>query len=338
MGFFNECAYILRKSNKDMVVIKPENGLIYNYFKNSESCTMSENITHLNIDFSNYYFDIDYNDNIYGIFTDNDINILKLNKDGNKFSFLHKIHYDYKNFNINFPYIKYIDGTIHILYYLTNKELPTTILFHHYNDGCKWIENKLDFINLPILDNFIVSFNNNVPTVFYFKEQNEFPQIYSSTFNVGNLNWSSPIQITNSNKNKIYLSILKDQLNFYHISYCENHENKYCVKYINGYLNNNCFEEILNKYITTPSVYLFPSIVKYDCNIFISYVHDNRLYTCSSKDLGATWGDYIEDDYSINDKFIRAYFKSNYSSDLSYKSSCLFITKSPFGILGNFNK
>ena len=105
MGFFNECAYILRKSNKDMVIVKPENGLLYNYFKNSDSCTMSENITHLNIDFSNYHFDIDSNDNIYGIFTDNDINILKLNKDSNKFSFLHKIHYDFKNFSITFPYI-----------------------------------------------------------------------------------------------------------------------------------------------------------------------------------------------------------------------------------------
>jgi hypothetical protein len=338
MGFFNECTYILRKSNKDMILVKPENGLIYNYIKNSETCTISEKLTNLNIDFSNYHFDIDSNDNVYGIFIDNNINILRLNGNGSRFSILHRINYDYKNFNITFPYIKCVDNHIHIIYYLTHRELPTTILFHHYNDGFNWIENKIDFINLPILDNFIVSFTNNVPTIFYFKEYNEFPQVYSSIFSLNSLSWNSPIKITSSNKNKIYLSVLEDKLNFYHIAYCENHENKYCIKYINGYLNNSCFEEILNKYITTPSIYLFPSIVKSKSDIFISYVYENILYTCSSNDLGSTWSNFVEDEYSINDKFIRAYLKSNYSDDLSYKSSCLFITKNPFGILGNYDK
>ncbi|MGL5641610.1 MAG: hypothetical protein ACRDDM_05035, partial [Paraclostridium sp.] len=114
MGFFNECSYMLRKTNKDMILVKAENGLNYNYIKDSETCTISEKLTHLNIDFSNYHFDIDSNDNIYCIFVDNNINILKLNSNGSKFSLLHKINYDYENFTITFPYIKYINNQIHI--------------------------------------------------------------------------------------------------------------------------------------------------------------------------------------------------------------------------------
>ncbi|MCU9809241.1 hypothetical protein LEQ06_14360 [Paraclostridium sp. AKS46] len=55
MGFFNECSYVIRKSNKDMILIKSENILSYKYFKNSDSMIHSENMTLVPIDFSSYY-------------------------------------------------------------------------------------------------------------------------------------------------------------------------------------------------------------------------------------------------------------------------------------------
>lgn len=336
MGFFNECSYVIRKSNKDMILIKSENGLRYKYFKNSNSIVHSESITLVPIDFSNYYFDIDSNDNVYGIFLDSKINILKLNNDSNKFLTLHTIDYDSENYTITFPYIKFINNTIHIFYYLTNKDCATTILFHHYNNGKQWFENKVDFINLPVLDNFTIYFNEKVPTIFYFKENNEFPQVYCTNFNLSNLSWNDPICITNSLENKIYLSVLKDKLNFYHITYCESNDFKYSIKYLNGYLNNNSFDESVNKFITDGSLYLYPSILKYNSSIFISYVHKNILYTCYSDDLGCSWSESYEDEFSINDKFIRACFKSNYLSDKDYISTNVFVSKDPFGILGNF--
>ena len=337
MGFFNECSYIIRKSNKDMIYIKSKNKLNYKYLKNSDSIVYSENITLFPIDFSNYYFDIDTNDNVYGIFLDSKINILKLNNGSNRFLPIHTIDYDFKNYTITFPYIKFIDNKIHILYYLTHKDYPTTILFHHYNNGNEWVENKVDFINLPLLDNFIVYFNENTPTVFYFKEKNEFPQVYCSTFNLNSVNWNNPICMTDSLENKIYLSVLKDKLNFYHITFCESYDSKYRIKYLNGYLNNNEFNENINKFITDESLYLYPSLLKYNSSIFISYVYKNILYTCYSDDLGCNWSESYEDEFSINDKFIRAYFKSNYIPDKDYVSSNVFISKDPFGILGKFH-
>lgn len=335
MGFFNECSYIIRKSNKDMLIIKSEDGLNYKYLKESDYELNSDYLTLFPIDFSNYYFDIDENDNIYGIYIDNNINILKLIN--NKFSLINSINYDYKNYMLTFPQIKLIDNSIHIFYYLTHKNYPTTILFHHYYNGKKWIENKIDFINLPFLDNFIVYYNNNVPTIFYFKENNEFPQIYCTRFDVNNTNWDNPICLTNTLSNKIYLSVLKDKLNFYHISFCENISGKYSIRYLNGYLKNNSFDENINKFITEESLYLYPTLLKNNNSIFISFIYKNTLYTCSSNDIGNTWSKPHEDPFSINDKFIRAYFKSNYKEDKDYLCTNIFITKEPFGILGGFN-
>lgn len=338
MGFFNECSYVLRKSNKDMIIINGENNLVCNFFKNSDLCILKENIMNMPLDYSKYYFDIDSNDNIYGIYIDNYINILKLNNNTTRFKPLHTVDYDFINFDITFPYIKLIDSEIHIIYYLTNKSNPTTILFHHYYNGSTWIENKIDFINLPILDNFIVYFNNNTPTIFYLKDHNEFSQICSSTFNTNSSTWDNSILITHSNSNKIYLYVLKDKLNFYHFSYCESIEGKYSIKYLNGYLKNNYFEELTNKILNTPYLYLFPSLLEYKNVIYIFYIEDNKLYTCYTKDLGVNWSEPLEDCYSINEKFIRSYFKSKYEYDLSYNTNILFTCKNPFSILGNFEQ
>ncbi len=338
MGFFNECSYVLRKSNKDMIIINVENNLIYNYFKNSDLCILKENIINKPLDYSKYYFDIDLNDNIYGIYIDNCINILKLSNNTTKFKSINTISYDFINFDITFPYIKFIDNEIHIIYYLTSQSNPTTILFHHYYNGCKWVENKIDFINLPILDNFIVKFNNNTPTIFYIKDNNDFSQICSSTFNTNSCIWDNRILITNSNSSKIYLSVLKDKLNFYHFSYCESIEGKYSIKYLNGYLKNNFFEKLTNKFLNTPHVYLFPSLLEYKNVIHIFYIKDNKLYTYNTKDLGINWSHPLEDYYSINEKFIRSYFKSNYKLDLKYNTNSLFTCKTPFSILGNFEQ
>ena len=36
MGFFNECSYVLRKHNKDMIFINTKNNLYFNYMENSD--------------------------------------------------------------------------------------------------------------------------------------------------------------------------------------------------------------------------------------------------------------------------------------------------------------
>lgn len=338
MSFFNECYYILRNSNKDMLVINSNNGIVYDYLTKSEVSSSSNSLTNSQIDFTNYYFDIDFEDTIYGIFNDTSINIVKFNNFNNRFYCLNKIEYDYKNFNIDFPYIHFVGDDIHISYYLTSKSSTTTVLFHHYRHDNKWTESKIDFINTPVLDNFIVFFNQDTPTIFYLKDYNGFPQIFTSTFNISMSNWSTPLQITDSSTSKIYLSVIKDYLNFYHITFSESNENGYSVKYINGYLNSNSFEITLSKYITYPSDCVFPTLIKHGKTIYLMWVEHKLLYTSFSKDLGLSWNEFIQDEFGMTSKFIRSYFKSNYANDFDYNCNTLFISKDDISILGFFNK
>lgn len=334
MGFFNECAYILRKSNKDMMVIKAYDGLKYNYFKNSEENLLCNTLTNNKLCFSNYYFDIDSSDIIYGIFNDKTLNIVNFNDSLKKYFIVNKIEYDYKNFSIDFPYIKFIDDDIHILYYLTSKTSSTTILFHHYRHNNTWFENKIDFINIPVIDNFTVFFNNNTPIIFYIGYINGFTQVLTSSFNLSTCTWSKPFKITSTDTNKIYLSVIRDHLNFYHISFSETLESRYCIKYINGYLYSNTFDLCTDQTITSSGEYTFPSLIKYNDSLYLMWVTNKILYTSISSDLGISWSDSSEDDFSMSNKFIRCFIKSNYSLDLEYNCSSLFIADSDISILG----
>lgn len=334
MGFFNEYEYVLRKSNKDMMVIKPYNGLMYNYFRNSEENLLCSSITNSPLTFSNYYFDIDKNDIIYGIYNDKNLNIVSFNDTLKKFSIINQIEYDYQNFSIDFPYIKFIDDDIHILYYLTNKASSSTILFHHYRHNDIWFENKIDFINIPFIDSFTVFFNNNTPIIFYIGDTNGTTQIFTSSFNISTCLWSKPFQITSDSTNKIYLSVIRDSLNFYHITFSETLENSYCVRYLNGYLNSDTFDICSSNIVTDAGEYVFPNIIKFGNLLYLMWVNNKILYTSISNNLGLFWNDGIEDTFSMSNKFNRCCIKSNYPLDLEYNSSSLFISDKDISILG----
>lgn len=338
MSFFNECSYILRKSNKDMIFLSSNLELTYNYFLDSEVSLLCNKLTNFPIDFTSYYFDIDEDDNIYGIFNDESIHIVGFDYCSNKFSTLNKIEYDFKNFTLDFPYIKFIDDDIHIIYYLTSKSSSTTVLFHHYRHNNKWFENKIDFINIPILDNFKVFFNNNTPIIFYLKDIDGIPQVLTSMFNVSTCMWNNPIQLTYSMSNKIYLSVISDHLNFYHISFSENISSAYAIRYINGYLNPDSFQVNISKIVTDPGDCSFPTIIKFKDIVYLMWVQNRFLYTSLSNDLGMSWSDFLEDDFSTKNQFIRCFINSNYHHDLEYNCSSLFISKSDISILGFSDK
>ena len=239
MSFINERFAIIRRSYKDMFYISPDSdGLYYNYYDDN-GCLLQKNklINYNNIDFTKYSISIDKDDNIYCIYCDKSLEILKCSNQSFIFKKIEAITYNYKKFALAFPYVKYIEDNPHIFYYVfNNNSINTCALFHHYKHKDYWIENKIDFINHIVLNNFTVLWNGSIPTIFYFNLVNGCEEVFASRFNLGTFTWSDPIQITNSGYNKLYLSAIRDNINFYHICFCEYENNGYIVKYINGYL------------------------------------------------------------------------------------------------------
>ena len=234
-----------------------------------------------------------------------------------------------------FPYVKYIEDNPHIFYYVfNNNSINTCALFHHYKHKDYWIENKIDFINHIVLNNFTVLWNGSIPTIFYFNLVNGCEEVFASIFNLGTFTWSDPIQITNSGYNKLYLSAIRDNINFYHICFCEYENNGYIVKYINGYLSENKFNLKTSSYLSEPSTCMYPELIKNNSKLLLSWVNYNKLFTCTSTNDGLTWSKPNIDEYSLEDNFIRSTFYSNYKDDLEYNISHVFSTLNDVGILG----
>ena len=337
MSFINECYTIIRRTTKDMFYISLNNdGLYYNYYDTNNNLIHRDKlISDIDINFTKYSFSIDKDDNIYCIYCDKFLQILECKNNSKIFTQKESISYNFKKFGLVFPYVKYINDNVHIFYYVfNNSSTNTCALFHHYKHKDSWTENKIDFINHLVLDSFTVIFNESVPTIFYLKLINGCEEIFASRFNSSTFCWSEPIQITNSGKNKIYLDVIGDNMNFYHICFCEYIKNGYVVKYISGYLNENKFNIYTSSYLSEPSTCMYPSLVKVDETIFISWVEFNKLFTSTSNNLGKIWSQYTIDELSTEDDFVRCAFYSNYDKDLKYNVNHVFSTLNDVGILG----
>lgn len=337
MSFINNRSAIIRRRNKDMFyVYLTSDGLYYNYYDSNNNLVHKDKlINNLEMNSIRYSFSLDEDDNIYCIISDKSLQILECKNNYSIFSQKESITYNFKKFGLAFPYVKYINDNAHVFYYVFNNSSNNTCaLFHHYRHNNYWIENKIDFINHLVLDNFTVLWNESVPTIFYLKLVNGCEEVFASRFNLGTFCWSDPIQITNSSKNKIYLSVIRDSMNFYHLCFCEYVENGYAVKYINGYLNDNRFDVDASSYLSQPSTCMYPSLVKKDNKLFICWVDFNKLFTSYSENTGKTWSEPSIDEYSTGDDFVRSNFYSNYKDDLSYNISYVFSTLNEVGILG----
>lgn len=335
MGFINECSTIIRRSKKDMFNFHLNKNFGYDYFDKNENLISSNTILNQKLDFTKYYLTLDYDDSLYGVYIDNGIKLININQNSSSFSTKNLLTYNNTKFDIAFPYIKRINIDFHLLYYVySNNYSSTCALIHHHNHNGMWTENKIDFIDNIVLNNFCVLWTQDCPIVFYLKLINNCEEVFLSRYNVNTLTWSKPIQITNSKKNKIYLSVLKDSMNFYHISFCENVDNAYAVKYINGYLMENKLDVNVSKYITGPSSCMYPNIIKHQSDIYLMWVNYNRLYTVISKDFGKSWSECEIDEFSMEEEFTRSMFFSNYQSDKDYKVTSVFTTTDTIGIIG----
>lgn len=337
MSFINQCNAIMRRLEKDMFYINLEkDGLYYNYYESNGNIVSRDRlILYKDLDFTKYNFSMDAKDNIYCIYCSDTLQILQCKKGSHVFVQKESVNYNYKKFGIVFPHVKYIGDNGHIFYYVCNNNSPNiSALFHHYNDGENWIENKIDFVNHLILDNFIVLWNDKIPTVFYFNLINGCEEIFTSRFNLGTYTWSSPLQVTNSGKNKLYLDVIKDSLNFYHLCFIENNEGGYVVKYLNGYLNENKFSIENSAAVSSSAPCMYPSLLKDNNSLLISWVEFNKLFTVKSNNSGKTWSEPVLNEESIEDDFCRAIFYSNYEPDADYNVNYVFSTLQDIGILG----
>lgn len=273
MSFINKTNILIKKNNNDLYYFDLDKDIVFTKISNKTNTLISKKLFDGDYSFVDIWLDTNEKDNIYGVINDKKGKILNLTLEKDNVDTHTIIKYDYKNFIIKFPYTKHIENIKHTIYCSINKSIPLLAnLIHIYEDDNIFIKNTIDFIDFNILSNFVVAYSNNKPIIFYFKLVDNFEELFVSIFDLNSYSWSNPIQITKSNKNKIYLSVLQDENNNYHIAFSENHDNKYYCKYINISLENNVLKINQESIISKDVMCLFPSIIKKNSTLYIQWV------------------------------------------------------------------
>lgn len=336
MTFMRKFDTLLQKSNDNMCKIDSDNGINISTLDQNFKLLSVKKVLTGSFSFLDYWFDINKNDNIYGIINNKSGSLIYYNIKNNYIISNKIINYNPQCEFIKFVYIKNTDDCIHIIYYLMDiNDTVTGSLIHHYKKNNKWITNTIDNISYNILTNFVVTYDDDdLPTIFYYNLKNGFEELYTSTFSITSQSWSKPIQITNSKKSKIYLSVIKDSNNRYHILFSENNFSKYLCTYINGYIHDSSFITDITKVIGSTIACMFPNVIEINNKIYANWIEYHNLYISMSDDYGITWSrsTLVNDSYRL--PFICCNYHSNKEKSHSFNYFTLYMYENSNKLIG----
>ncbi|MCI6190587.1 MAG: hypothetical protein MSA89_00200 [Clostridium sp.] len=335
MSFSRIFNTLIVKSNNFKSELSYNNGIELHNYDSKNNLISKAKVIEDNSSFSKSFFDVDCYDNIYGIILTKKNTLLYIYIDENYIYKSKLIDIKDENCTISFPYIKKIDDKIHLFYYLINEKTSDKCkLIHYFYDSTKWIKNIVFEINYFILSNFVVTWHNDIPCLFFFSRIKKCEELFMSFFNLQNLNWEKK-QLTSSYKSKVYLSVIEPLENHYHITFSENNDNKYYCSYVYIYMKNKkiSVKEHLN--ISKTIACEFPNISMIDDKLYIQWLEFNELFTSYSKDYGKTWSYPNLFNNNENKSIIRYDYRYNFFNNKIYLSNIFSYNKDyyPLGIL-----
>ena len=316
MSFIKQSSILIRNSLNDLYTVSVENGISINYVNSNFEIKKNKKILSDISSLSTIYFDIASNNDIYGLFTEKNkfLNYLHINS-----STIYKtliLKYDTNKYKIKFPFIKHLDDKVHIIYYEINKKKSHfSTLVHYYKKNNIWVKSNIDFLNYTLLNNFEVIINESNLKIYYFKLIDRYEELFVATYSFDKEKWDTPIQITFSKKTKVYLSVLIDSKNIYHIVYSEKNQNQFYCKYINLFFENKIPHIQSNIFLSTKIPSLFPNLIKYNDILYCQWMEYNHLYSTCSLNNGESWTDIKLFNEIYNYSFTQFIFKSNANKD-----------------------
>lgn len=316
MPFIREFNTLLYDSCNNVIYIDLNNGITFSIYDSSLNLISKKQIYKNKSSFVTCHFDIDSNDIVYGLITSG-TNELQYVSIVNKYCIKNTIlkYNPYEN-TIKFPYVKKSNEYINLFYYLINKTTPHNCsLVHKYNIHDKWYEYIIDNINYDILTNFRIINTSSHVLVFYFNLCDTNEELFMKCFDFKKNIWSSPYQLTFTNNSKMYLSVIKDNTDCYHITYSENNSGQYHCCYINGYTDFKKFNININRIFTKCIACTFPTVLYYNKTLYIQWMEYNVLNSVKSYDNGETWNTPTIDPASVNNNFSCCRFGANINNN-----------------------
>lgn len=307
MPFIRKFTTLLNGSGNYIYKIDSLNGINVSLFDKNFNFIAKKNFVHGDFDFLDYWFDMNSNGKIYGVINSKDGRVMHVNIKDKKIIKNTLIKYNTYKHMLKFLYINKNFNAEHIIYYsLSRQKAGTAKLIHHYNNGRKWKSQVIDTLKYNVLTNFVVTYDENYnPVIFYYKLVNGSEELFASGFNSHSEKWNSPIQITNSGKSKLYLSVIYSTVSGYHIAYSENTSSRYKCIYIHGNFDDSGFFKPVHNWILGDTVACsFPAVNENNGKIYVNWIEYNLLNQRISKDNGATWSIVQEPETAQEEMFI----------------------------------
>lgn len=308
-------------------IIKNSEGKLYNFYLNEkkqieyiatdkENRWAEKNIVN-NEPIDSFSVDIDQQDSLH---------MLSYCKKGNvhyhrflKNDWIHKkvISYSSDTHGIYYPYIKVIDNHINIFYYLysDNQRNACNLIHHTLDKDHVWQSKSLFKVNYgKFINPFYILLKKNSIAIVFSSLIDEFNQIFLASFDHQLEELQSPIQITDSSIEKIYIYGLIVNKDIVHIAWSEFDEKGLTIKYKKLWENQSEeVSQILS--LSEKSNSSFPILLSYNNILWCTWTQMNRLYACYSKDEGTEWSFAAvrEESQQINFKLYS--YLTNYSDD-----------------------
>ncbi|WP_432665359.1 hypothetical protein R9X47_03660 [Wukongibacter baidiensis] len=317
MAFINALHSIIKKSNRDILNFYSSNNNLFIREFNIKSGWKTPKKLLNDVDEYLFNIKIDNSNKVYGIASPEGGDVLYFYSDKDDLIKEKKLFsYNSEKYSLMYPYIMKIDSTLCIIYFFQDMlSSDSWTLFSHYFDGKVWYEFVIDSISAhPFVPPFVVTFSAKKPTVFYLKNE----EIFSSTFNADDKTWALPIQLTNTSNKKMYLSVLQDNTNTFHLSWSEFIADSLTIRYFSGSFKKDSFSGSKITNLSEPSNTSYPSIIKTSNKLWIMWVQLDKLYSRYSIDNGNSWSDAFIDPKSCKHDFIRYKFFSNCDHDLKH--------------------
>ncbi len=319
MAFINHVETIIKKSNKDTLVFYThKNDLMLKTFIHNKGWLDLKKIVS-DIISNQFNIQIDENDEIYGVANNLHGELLYLYTDNNlDIKYKKLFDYDNEKYIIKYPYIIKNGDNINVFYYIRDiKDYRVWSILSHYFDGDKWENSNVEFIeSYPIINPFIVTKYNDDLNIFYFNKVDDKEEVFYNTFNYNSKQWSESQRLTNTKNKKIYLDVLKDDNNLYHITWSEFINENLTIKYTNRDLNKDITEENDEIILSEQSNCSFPTIIKSGDVLWNVWAQMNKVYSSNSFDGGNTWYEPTIDNNSFKNDIIRYKFITNDKEEL----------------------
>ncbi len=336
MTFMRKFETVLIKSSNNICKISSENGIALDIYDKNFNLLSHKKLIKGFFSFLDYWFNIDKKDGLYGLINDKGGSLLYFYIT-DEYIVKKKIYsYNPDSTFIKFVYINSRSEYTNIFYYISNTNDPyNTQLIHHFKKNNKWYTATVDYLSYNVLTNFVVTYaSDNTPEIFYYKIIDGIEELFVSFFDIDSLTWKTPVQVTHSKKSKIYLSVIKDSSNCYHILFSENNLSRYHCTYIKGCVDNNNFNIKNSTIISNTVACTFPNIVKYDSKLYAHWIEYHNLYVCRSDNYGFSWNEVFIHEPSSNCPFNCCNYHDNMIQNQVFNYFTLFMKENSYEILG----